>query len=348
MQLAAEGVYPLILPELTSHAWPSAATYAVVIDRRVHALWYRRLRSLLPPHVLMIRTGTEATKRFRSLEAILSFFMEQQLPRDSVVIGIGGGAHTDAVGLAAALYKRGLRTVWLPTTILAMVDAAVGGKTAVNFRHIKNIVGTYHFPEQVVIVPDFIETLPSRQRLSGLGEMLKHALIEGETLWADFLEGRIHPAMPPEEWRPVLGRAAAVKVEVVQQDPYEKSLRKVLNAGHTIGHAIEGYFAAKRKHIPHGIAVAWGLLWESRLSHHIGRMSPSVLASIETVIARLFPPFPAAIALSDLLPWMRHDKKNRQAAVGFALIERPGKIDPDVLIPPEELASLLGRLGTTS
>ncbi len=325
----------LFLPDLKKIEWPDADRHAVVIDRHVHQRWYAALRPFLPEHALMIRRSTEAAKRFRSLERLFSFFVRNGLGRDSLVIGIGGGALTDAVGLAASLYKRGIRTLWMPTTILAMVDAAIGGKTAVNFQHLKNIIGTYHFPEQILIVPEFIRTLSPRQRLSGIGEIFKHALIEGGPLWQAVEKGRLHPSLPLTQWAPILSRAAAVKTAVVRRDPYEKNRRKVLNVGHTIGHAIEGYASARRRAVPHGLAVAWGILWESRLSHALGRMPRPVLDQVSNLLQRLFPPCPADIHPADLLPWMLHDKKNRHRAIGFALVERPGKVDPEVLLPPE-------------
>ncbi len=312
-----------------------ADRWCAVVDAQVARHWGRLLRRLLPEGTsVVVWAGGERRKRWRSIERLFAAWMTAGLTRRSVVVGIGGGALLDAVGLAASVYKRGVRTIWLPTTLLAMVDAAIGGKTAVNFRGVKNLLGTFHRPERVVQCPDFLRTLPRSERLSGMGEVVKHALIEGGVLWRAVRRIPAEELPDLERIRPLIEPAARLKAEVVEADPYEGGLRRVLNVGHTVGHALEAYWAASRRRMPHGLAVVVGMAWETAAAYAAGWTDAATLDAVLDMAAR-FPLRQWAAERRRWWPFLLHDKKNQSRSLGLALIRRPGDVQWNVQWPWE-------------
>ncbi len=333
-------VHVMPLQRLETTCLPEADEYAIVVDARVWRYWKRELRRALPPDGFYLWQGGEMRKRWRSLESLFRDWMRRQLTRHAVVVGVGGGALIDAVGLAASVYKRGLRTVWIPTTLLAMVDAAIGGKNAVNFWGVKNLLGTFHWPEKVIQCPDFLKTLPSREWMSGMGEIVKHALIVGGRLW-DAIQ-RIPPRLPIIDIDQWIEQAASVKAWVVTEDPYEHGLRKALNVGHTVGHALESYWAQQGCRLPHGIAVMAGMAWEAAIAYEMGIAPLDASRQIIDVMYR----YPIARWMAPTQQWMSywlHDKKNQRGTVGMALPVRPGHIEWNVQCPVGDLPDLVDR-----
>ena len=268
--------------------------------------------------------GSESNKTIASIEKIWLQLVDGSAVRNSLMICLGGGVITDIGGFAASTFKRGMNFVHIPTTLLAMVDAALGGKTGVNLNAIKNQVGVFAPPQAVFIFSEFLSTLPTRQILSGYAEMLKHAMIDGETLF-----GRLIDLSAPEQIineKDIL-ESAAVKMKIVTEDLDEKGIRKVLNLGHTIGHAVEAY---SQKNDPdpllHGEAIAIGLVCEAFISMHMLGMPENDLKRLVSQVARFYPHYRLKSKSSEeLRTYMTHDKKNASVSkLNFSLIRSIG------------------------
>ena len=223
----------------------------------------------IPYHLLTIEAG-EQSKNLASVQTVWDFMLKHRATREAVLINLGGGMITDLGGFAAATYMRGIRFVNIPTTFLAMVDASSGGKTGFDYQGIKNVIGTFTPPMATLIHLDFLRTLPAEELLSGFAEMLKHALIASQEEWVNLLQ-LLQEELPHEQLVEALGSTGvlqasiAIKEKVVAQDPHETSLRKILNFGHTVGHAIESA-ALEHNALPHGYCVLWGMVAEVYLS----------------------------------------------------------------------------------
>lgn len=266
----------------------------------------------------------EDTKSVASLVELWSAFVREGLSRKSIVISVGGGMISDLAGFAAATYKRGIRTINVPTTLLAAVDASVGGKTGINFEHLKNEVGAFHQPEAVVIAPSLFATLDDRNLLSGYAEMLKHGLISNRSLWRDTL--RFDPLdRNYTQWHSILSQTLAVKDFVVAQDPQEKKLRKVLNFGHTGGHAFESLAKEKGRSILHGEAVAAGMVVELYISRvQAGFCREDFLSTIYRIKELYSPILFSCKDYPRLVELMKHDKKSVSGQLFPVLLEAVG------------------------
>ena len=231
----------------------------------------------IPYHLLTIEAG-EQSKNLASVQAVWDFMLKHRATREAVLINLGGGMITDLGGFAAATYMRGIRFVNIPTTLLAMVDASSGGKTGIDYQGIKNLIGTFTPPVATLIHPDFLCTLPAAELLSGFAEMLKHALIASPKEWIKLLQ-LAQEELPQEQFVEALSSTGAlqasiqIKENVVSQDPHEVGLRKILNFGHTVGHAIESTMLhhttphyTMLHHTSHGYCVLWGMVAEVYLS----------------------------------------------------------------------------------
>ena len=220
-------------------------------------------------HLLTLE-ASEVTKNLISVQLVWDFLLKHRATREAVVVNLGGGMITDLGGFAAATYMRGIRFVNIPTTLLAMVDASSGGKTGFDYQGIKNVIGTFTPPMATLIHLDFLRTLPAEELLSGFAEMLKHALIASKEEWVNLLQ-LLQEELPHEQLVEALGSTGvlqasiAIKEKVVAQDPHETGLRKILNFGHTVGHAIESA-ALEHNALPHGYCVLWGMVAEVYLS----------------------------------------------------------------------------------
>ena len=220
-------------------------------------------------HLLTLEAG-EVTKNLTSVQLVWDFLLKHRATREAVLVNLGGGMITDLGGFAAATYMRGIRFVNIPTTLLAMVDASSGGKTGFDYKGVKNAIGTFTPPLATLIHLDFLRTLPAEELLSGFAEMLKHALIASQEEWVNLLQ-LLQEELPHEQLVEALGSTGvlqasiAIKEKVVAQDPHETGLRKILNFGHTVGHAIESA-ALEHNALPHGYCVLWGMVAEVYLS----------------------------------------------------------------------------------
>lgn len=243
--------------------------------------------------------------------------------RNSLLINLGGGVITDIGGFAAACFKRGIPFVNIPTTLLAMVDAAIGGKTGIDFMGLKNEIGVFHPAERVVIDPVFLKTLPERELKAGFAEMLKHGLIADAAYWKQ-LTAKAITAIDTTAWTDLIEHSLTIKSEIVAADPLDKGLRQALNFGHTIGHALESYSLQVHadKPVVHGEAVAAGMLMEAYIAEKQCGLAAESLAEIQKVICAAYPYI--AFEADPLIALMQHDKKNQSGIIKMALIRAIG------------------------
>ena len=279
----------------------------------------------------------DAHKELDTLAAVWRALSEGGASRRSLLVCLGGGMVTDLGGFAAATFKRGMACLNIPTTLLAMVDAAVGGKTGINFNGLKNEVGAFSNPRAVIIDTDFLRTLDETNLRSGYAEMLKHGLISGRELWAASLDFDI-AAPDYGRLQTMVAENIRVKSDIVRQDPHEHGLRKALNLGHTAGHALEALALSRQRPVLHGYAVAWGLVCELYLSHLKTGFPLNDLRQTTAYIRDHYGRF--AFDCDDydhLLRLMSHDKKNVGGVINFTLLGAPGDIRLDNTATHEEI-----------
>ena len=278
----------------------------------------------------------EERKNLTTCTGVWEALSELGADRHSLIINLGGGVVTDLGGFVAACYKRGIDFINIPTTLLAMVDAAVGGKTGVDLGVLKNQVGIILPPALVLVDPSYLHTLPKEEFRSGYAEMLKHGLI---TDAAYFRQLAAYP--PQEEVLPqLIHKSVAIKNKVVLEDPREAGLRKILNFGHTLGHAIESYFMGSGKNrLLHGEAIAIGMVLEAYLSTQCCQLDTAAADEIKAVFGAIYPKVAFTAAdITAILALLQHDKKNTHGKVQFVLLEALGIPKIDVQVPQELFA----------
>ena len=317
--LAAANVYPGDIRQ-TFPAWLRVRSYSRVFvladsNTRRHCLpYFQSCLDTVAWNWVDVPAG-EIHKTLSTCAHIWQAMLEARLDRSALVVNLGGGVIGDMGGFCAATYKRGTDFVQVPTTLLAMTDAAIGGKVGVDFQGIKNVIGVFRMPAAVFADPAFLKTLPERELRSGFAEVVKHGCIGEPAWWSQLaaLPAGFESSWHTDDWTALLERSIAVKLRVVAEDPLEKGLRAVLNFGHTIGHALESYFLNTADPLTHGEAVAIGMYCETGAA---GLEIPQ----LDAVILRHFPKrhlpeaaFPALWAL------MQQDKKNAADTVRMAL-----------------------------
>jgi len=291
---------------------------------------------------------SEAKKSLETVQQIWDFFFAQGLTRRALVIAIGGGVLTDMVGFAAATYKRGIDYVNIPTTLLAMIDASSGGKTGINYHGLKNSIGAFAQPVETLIWPGWLKTLPAKEFLSGFGELIKTGLINNDErlaisdyrLWDRLLQYDLD-RMDNEELTPLIAQAVAVKERIVAADPKEEGLRKVLNFGHTFGHALEevtGDGLQVTGAMPHGYAVVYGLIAELYLSVvKLGCPKEPLQQLTQLMLHYYGKPQCKCSEREQLIRLMQQDKKNERAAeINCTLIRSVGQPVINQVITPDE------------
>jgi 3-dehydroquinate synthase len=278
------------------------------------------------PHEVLFLPGTEEQKRLAPLEALAEEMVERGGDRSSVVVAFGGGIVNDMAGFLAAIFMRGIPVVQVPTTLLAQVDASVGGKTGVNLRSGKNLIGSFHPPAAVLIDPAVLDTLPDREFRSGLWEIVKAGIIREPALF-DYLTENCAAvlAREPAAVEHIIAESVRMKVEVVSSDEREGDLRRILNFGHTFGHALETETAYKR--FVHGEAVGFGMRAATWLGERAGYCPPAEAERIHEII-RLYGPIPPldGISADRLVALLVHDKKTVQGKVHFVLPVKVGEV----------------------
>lgn len=306
-----------------------------------------RLESKVVADATIIESPTgDHNKSLESLDKVWKQLCEGGATRSGMFINVGGGVISDLGGFAAATFKRGMTVVNIPTTLLAAVDASVGGKTGINYQGLKNQIGVFNDPDTVIISTIFFETLTKSEMLSGYAEMIKHALLKDEKTLADVLRYKVTlPTVNPDALLELLQENVLIKKQIVDADPTEQGLRKVLNLGHTIAHAFEAFAMNDRRQaaIPHGFAVAQGLVVEAILSNMIEGFSSDTLHTLAAYIKDNYGPFMFTCDDYDkLLGYMRHDKKNDSPdQINFTLLKRPGDPVINVVVPDEQIKAAL-------
>ncbi len=299
--------------------WPGLV--ALVGDAAVMEIHGARVAAILSAKAERVIVVTfppgEANKTRRTKASLEDQLLAQGLDRRGWVVGLGGGISLDMAGFVAATYMRSVPWVAVPTSLLAQVDASVGGKTGVNTSAGKNLVGAFHQPEEVFIDPDLLSTLPPAEWGNGLAELVKHGVVADRELFGALERDAARLTSPEGVDEAVLARAVGVKVDVVGQDEREAGLRSVLNFGHTVGHALE---AATDHALSHGAAVALGMVLEARAARELCGLADMELARLEALLAVLdiVPPWPP-LSFEQLLPHLGVDKKRREGQLRAAL-----------------------------
>ena len=297
-----------------------------------HKAW----NGLFPDLPVLELQPNETNKSLQSVESIWTFLFEHGLTRRGLLICVGGGVLTDLGGFAAATYKRGIDYINLPTTLLAMIDASTGGKTGINYHGLKNSIGAFHAPVETLIYPQWLDTLPPKELLSGFGEMLKTGLINDGNLWEALLQYDLD-RINIEELTPLIEACVRVKEGIVQQDPQETGIRKVLNLGHTFGHAMEEVSLGESP-ILHGYSVVYGLIAELYLSVTKLGCPREPLQQLTQIMLHYYgKPQCKCSDYAQLIALMQADKKNeRTADINCTLLKAIGSPVINQLITPEE------------
>lgn len=305
---------------------------ALVSDNHVGAIYLQQVENALHEagyrvNSLCIQPG-EVHKTIDTVLSVWDFFIRAGIDRGSTVVALGGGVTGDLVGFAAATFLRGVDWVNVPTSLLAMVDSSLGGKTGIDLPQAKNLVGAFHAPRLVLADPHVLISLPDRERRNGLGEVVKHGVIDDTDLFFACSQGW-EAVQDNLDW--IVRRAMAVKVKVIQEDPYEKGVRKALNLGHTVGHGIE---IASDYHLSHGEAVGIGMIIEARLAELIGLAEKGLANQISATLTALGLPVkvPSGLSTDRIAQAMMLDKKRSAGKVYFALPVKIGQVAWNVAV----------------
>ncbi|MDB4534144.1 3-dehydroquinate synthase [Vicingaceae bacterium] len=297
--------------------------------------------------ILEIDSGEE-NKTLEVCYQLWKTLADYKADRKSLLINLGGGVITDMGGFIASTYKRGIDFINIPTTLLSQIDASVGGKTGVDFEGLKNVIGVFNEPKGVFIYPDFLKTLDKRQMLSGYAEALKHALIKDAAYWLELKDGMLSDS---ENWMNLITRSVIIKNDIVLNDPLEKGGRKLLNFGHTIGHAIES-FSLDHDQYPlcHGEAIAVGMVCESYISYKSNKMTKSDLDEISSTLKSFYKSYDIVESnYHSYIELMGNDKKNEGGGINFTLLSKIGEgninkeIESDLILESLNYYNLINK-----
>jgi shikimate kinase / 3-dehydroquinate synthase len=320
--LSAMGEYDVIVGRASSVTNLSLQDSIIVTDENVAKFHLEKIANLFNAKSVIVPAGEEH-KNLETVSRLWDAFLENGLDRKSTVIALGGGAIGDMAGFAASTYMRGIDWIAIPTTLLSMVDASLGGKTGFDLPQGKNLIGSFHPPKLVIADPSLLLTLPERELRSGMAEVVKHGIISDPDLFAMCQRGTDWVKANLEE---VVKRAMAMKIQVIEADPYEKGFRAALNLGHTVGHAVE---LVSKFEMRHGEAIAIGMAAEARYSARVGLAGSGVVEAIESTLSSLGLPFqiPEGMPREDIIRVMRVDKKKNAKSIRFALPVEIGKVE---------------------
>lgn len=301
----------------------------IITDSNCHEYCVPRFLAHLPTNIPFEIIEVESGEENKNIDTCISIWQvltELGADRNSVVINVGGGVITDLGGFVAATFKRGIDHIQVPTSLLGMVDASIGGKTGIDLDGIKNQIGTFTAPKMVLVDVVYLETLAARELRAGYAEMLKHALIYDAAYW-EVLKDTANVDF--NDLESLIFHSIAIKNEVVSQDPEEKGIRKCLNYGHTLGHALESYFLhhENKEVLLHGEAVAAGMVLESYLSWQSGNIDEKTYRAIKSVIFSIFPV--VSLSAEDIVgikEWLKHDKKSIKDTLQFVLLSSIGSV----------------------
>ncbi len=311
----------------------------VLVDENTKKHCYPLVKSLLPKHTLVQIKSGEEHKHLETCTRIWQKMTDAKLDRKALCINLGGGVIGDMGGFCAATYKRGIDFIQLPTTLLSQVDASVGGKLGIDFQGFKNHIGVFENPRAVLIATDFLQTLPYAEVRSGFAEIIKHCLIADAAMW-DVIRLR---DLEEQKWDELVSHSVAIKAKVVEQDPTEKGWRKILNFGHTIGHAVESYMLEQPKRkLLHGEAIAIGMIAEAYLAYKRKLLTEELLMQIEEFVFSIY----GKVKLTEedittIPPLALQDKKNASGKIQCVLLKKIGEPIIDQVITQKEIQEAL-------
>jgi 3-dehydroquinate synthase len=320
----------------------------ILTDKKIRSSCMERLTSAIPSlrtaDILEIPDG-EKYKSLKSAEHLWNLLVGKGASRHSLLINLGGGVITDLGGFVASTFKRGIPFINIPTTLLGMVDAAIGGKNAINLDDIKNQIGTFQNPDAIFISTMFLGSLDSYSILSGFAEIIKIALVSDQSLWQELRSVKMEDLLKKRSqdglWENLVSKTVALKCRIVEQDFREEELREILNFGHTIGHAFESLSIQKNnKKLSHGHAVALGMICESYLSVIKTGLELGERDTISHMISSNYEYYPIHNEdINFIMEFIVHDKKRRGSGTRISLLKSPGNSIPGELCEPEEIIS---------
>lgn len=311
--------------ELTETPWEKirekvkGREYLIVTDENLWKIYKEDLEEF-KESIIIISCG----KSKSNLELIIDELIERNFSREGLLLALGGGEIGDLVGFVASIYKRGIGYIQVPTTLLAQVDSSIGGKTGINYAGLKNIIGSFYFPEKIILYPGFLATLDKFEIYNGLGEILKYGLIYDYKFF-QYVMDNLHRIINKDQAviREVLKVSSEIKFKFVENDYRDQGERKFLNFGHTIGHGLESFM-----NIPHGNAVIRGMIYESVLAYKMSLIDRRYLKEIYYSLSRLYSLSPLDCCQADrVYEIMKNDKKNSDQKIGFVLPVGRGKVD---------------------
>ena len=301
----------------------------ILVDENTHNYCYPIIQKFIPDPILISIKSGERNKNLDTCSQIWQRLTDQSFDRKSLLVNLGGGVITDMGGFCAATYKRSIPFVNIPTTLLSQVDASIGGKLGINFHAFKNHIGIFEEPTMVLIDPVFIETQPIREIKSGFAEVIKHGLIADKLYWKEVSS----KAFEQQDWKSLILRSLEIKHKVVTSDLKEKGLRKILNFGHTIGHAVESFYLHSRNKLLHGESVAIGMIAEGYLSYKLCGFKKADLDHLIGYMRTTYSSF--EISQKDIPAISKlclHDKKNVGEIINCTLLRDIGKAAYDIPI----------------
>lgn len=333
-----------ILHELDSYIEKLRTNYIYIItDEYVNKLYKNTIIRIIKNYnsnIYVLPQG-ETSKSFDNVLSIYDNLLENNVDRNALIISIGGGVVGDISGFIASTYKRGLKYIQIPTTLLSQVDSSIGGKVGINYGGYKNIIGTFYFPEVTIIDTCFLDTLNYRQITCGLGEILKYGLIYDYDLFQfismnlDNIYNKDHDILLT-----IIKKSVSIKENIVEDDIFDRGARQILNFGHTIGHSIEGYYEFSRYN--HGEAVILGMMYEAFIAKDMGLIDESYFQSIYSVLRNIVEPIKFnSSEIEKLYELMKNDKKNEKGSIVFILPVGRGKVKPIKCIDKETVFNSL-------
>ncbi len=328
---------------------PKAGRVCIVGDTNTMSLFAEEIRASLETKFHTVAAYTfpagEEFKTLDSIRGLLGYLLEQHFDRGDALVAVGGGVTGDMTGFAAAIYLRGIAFVQVPTTLLAQIDSSIGGKTGVDYQGYKNMVGAFHMPSAVFVNTKTLNTLPDDQFISGMGEVVKSALLADKAFYDWLIENREAVlSRNPETIGEMIRRTEQIKIQIVNEDPTEKGIRAYLNLGHTIGHAIE---KNSNFSLQHGCCVALGTIAAARMSERRGYITEADLNSVIEVTGTYGLPthFEDAVP-EEILAITKSDKKMHNGRIRFVLLEKLGSACLRDDVTDEEMLEAICYLAT--
>ncbi len=311
----------------------------ICTDTNVAPLYAQKLQDVLSNQLDNISISQcifeagEKNKNMSTVETAYKALVKSKADRRTLLINLGGGVVSDMGGFIASTFLRGIPFLTIPTTLESMVDASVGGKTGINFENLKNYIGVFASPEAILIDVDTLKTMPERAYIQGFAEVIKHGLIQDRSYYNRISQKK--PTMySPEELKEIIGGSVQIKADIVQQDPHEKGIRKILNFGHTVGHVLESLSLETNQPLFHGEAVAIGMIAEAYISKCEGMLSEDEFDEVEKSInnAGLPTRFKTAIPLDHIIQMLHTDKKTEKGSVKWTLLSGIGKAEFNIVV----------------